>query len=192
MLTLKQIKAEFKKNNLKVNNFDERWELINDVDFKNDKKYIEFKERYLKNSRERFDVNLAVNLLRYGSLTKIPSWINKVYNAPDDESIKNEYQWNNDEVCSYISFVESNSTFSCAVTEFGQFSFSKQTNKYWHLFLSWYVRKSNTPYFKCAVPTTKDWKSLNDGLEKAGFELRAQCPSNHGKYKVNVWEYIKK
>jgi hypothetical protein len=96
-----------------------------------------------------------------------------------------------------IGFNTENSTFSCAVPEFGDFSFQttkqgKKTQQHWDLLLQYYVRKSKTSYFKCAVPDQFQWKQLNDALQKVGFEKRAELKSNHGKYKVFVWEYIKK
>jgi hypothetical protein len=91
-----------------------------------------------------------------------------------------------------LSFYEGDSSFSCAVPEFGNFMQRESLDKHWDILLQWYVRKSKEKFFKCAVVDKPEWKALNAALKKVGFEKRASCKSNHGKYFVNVWEYIKK
>jgi len=86
---------------------------------------------------------------------------------------------------------EGSSTFSCAIAEFGNFLSKAKLNKYWDLLLSYYVATTKYHYLKCATPVTKTYKPIRDALKRVGFEMRAKETSNHGKYFVEVWEYIK-
>ena len=115
-------------------------------------------------------------------------------------TVKNyrEYSWDEWKYSLYsgdgdlIQFREDKSTFCCAVNEFGGFTMGSTLNKHWDLLLQFYLAVSKHSFHKCEVPLTKKYAALNAALEKVGFEKRAEEPSRMGRYKVAIWEFIKK
>lgn len=92
-----------------------------------------------------------------------------------------------------LQLTEGTSTYSCAIEEFGGFTIGGKNKlyKHWDLLLQWFMNKTKYTYLKCATPVKPMYKDLRKALKEIGFEMRATEKSNHGKYKVEVWEYIK-
>lgn len=91
-----------------------------------------------------------------------------------------------------IKLTEGQSSYSCAINEFGGFPGRKhKLDKHWDLLLAFYVNSTRFHYLKCATPVKSSYAGVRAGLKKVGFELRAKEKSNHGKYFVEVWEFIK-
>lgn len=197
MLTLKQIQKEAKARNVSLDydggSYDDFVFVLRE-DANDDKEFQTFKEEFIQrhHEREKIRKNNHQQLAKQYPKNK---WHQRPFEAspvPDDEYIRKEFAYRDEDNPTSLAFREDQSAFSCAIQEFGDFNLVPRLNKHWDLLLQYYVRKSHHKYFKCAVPSQKEWSALNDGLKKAGFEKRASEKSNHGRYVVHVWEYIKK
>lgn len=84
--------------------------------------------------------------------------------------------------------------FCCAFDEIGQFSVGDDDNtgeltEYWPYLLKAFLLRTKPKYLRCSTLNDKWWAPLNDALFEVGFLPCGQVKSNHGNYKVNLWEY---
>lgn len=185
LLTKQQIDAKCKKLNLTIK---EKNHTLVATPIFSDKLFQEYKQEVLGYYRQREEDNRLHHNRMYPGERYIPKGI------PSDEVLKKEYFENEKEkeFPNHIGFNTDQSTFSCAVNEIGGFNQFKGLDKHWHLLLRNYVLGSKKNYFKCSVKNRKRYQPIIDGLKKAGFTHRADEKSNHGRYTVGVWDFVKK
>lgn len=152
---------------------------------KTEKRYQSFKETSMKLWAER-EKNTIEYYAKLG-ITRTPRPI------PNDKYYRQEFEdigYSREEYD--ISLSDGQSSFSCAINEFGNFSLNRnQVNDYWEWLFRYYIATTKFHYLKCATPVKKAYEKIRAGLKAAGFEMRASEKSNHGKYQVEVWEFIK-
>ncbi len=80
------------------------------------------------------------------------------------------------------------STYSCGVPEFGQFSGNAAEDKHLELLLEYFIQTAKLPFYRCYTLNNGEYRRWNRALKKLGFECIARCKSKHGRYKINVME----
>lgn len=99
-----------------------------------------------------------------------------------------------------ISLRQDQSAFSCAIPEFGEFTWpdgrspnKKVLDSHWDLLLQYYIAKAKHGYYRCSTPNTEQFAPVIAGLKTVGFDCRAKLPTRHDDdYTVSVWEYVKR
>ena len=117
------------------------------------------------------------------------------------EGLKVDYNYSRllpssrDPYCYYdnnaISFYPQNSVFCCAYDEIGDFYLCTKYNKFWPYLIKAWLLGNRVKFTRCSTLSFKAWKPLEAALLQVGFVIRAKLKSNHGRYKVTLWEYIK-
>lgn len=190
MLTLKQIEEEAKKRKVDLSyERDFPYSLSKGPKF-TEKKYQAWKKKILA-AWQAYDNREIAYRKKYG--------YTQAYNPimesrrVSEESLRKEYENHlrySDDAKS-LSLKECQSSYSCAIYEFGGFPIKHKLEQHWDLLLAYYVNKTKYHFLKCATPVKPEYAALRKALRKLGFEMRAKERSNHGKYFVEVWEYIK-
>ena len=192
MLSLKQIEVETKKHKLDIT-MDGWYYFLRGLPIFNQKDYEEWKKKTLK-QWQLYDQRQIDYYTKYGYTQSLHSY-QPISKGPrvEEKNLRREYK-KSIMLSDFggLCLQEDQSRFSCAINEFGGFpERSNKLDKYWDLLLSYYVNKSKYHYFKCATPVKPAYAGVRAGLKKVGFEMRASERSNHGRYFVEVWEYIK-
>ena len=93
-----------------------------------------------------------------------------------------------------IGFSWDQNQFCCAFEELGDFDILSQGHsiqEYWPYLLKAFILARKPKYLRCSTLNIKGWQELNDALFAVGFLPAGNVQSNHGNYKVNLWEYYK-
>ena len=121
-----------------------------------------------------------------------PAYAFKPDPLPSTERFRKDYIWSRDNEHKFVRMSEGTASFSCAISEFGSFTLSKNTiNTYWEWLFRWYVATTKYHILRCYTPVIPSYAKIRAGLKAAGFKNRGWEKSNHGKYRVDVWELNK-
>lgn len=188
LLTLKQVEDEAKKRKVELSyERDFQYSLSQGPKF-TEKKYQAWKKKTLA-AWQAYDERQ----LKYYTQLKLTYSPIMTSSRVSEERLRKDYQhfldYNSDE--DNLTLKECQSIYSCAIYEFGGFPIKHKLEKHWDLLLAFYVNKTKYHFLKCATPVKPAYAAIRKALKKVGFELRAKERSNHGKYYVEVWEFIK-
>lgn len=176
MLTLKQIKAQLKKNVIKITRQYDSFSLRSSkIETTFEQYKIEYLAKWWQVEKE--------NEKKYSWFRPKPE--------PSVILIRRAYDYNLNSVEDCISLEQASSCFCCAVYEFGSFIFFPHLNSYWKLLIQYYVQTSKKRFFLCTVLTQKKYAPLRKALKAVGFKVAGTEKGSHGRYTVEVWTYTK-
>ena len=96
-----------------------------------------------------------------------------------------------------IQINTSSSTYSCGVPEMGQFNVNLTKKSLLQQVpiliacINYVIANEGVSYFRATTTTEKEYEPWNEAFVKAGWEKRAELPSQHasGIYNCIVWEW---